>query len=137
MSLGSRWLVAVANMFVVVHVNGSYQIFAIPVFDLLESFLVLKMDFKPTSFLCVIIRNAYVALTMFIGITFPFFRGLVSFFGGFAFAPTAYFRFSLSWFTNWLCNLTLILAISVLHCSSPIGALRQIILQAKDFQFYS
>jgi hypothetical protein len=31
------------------------------------------------------------ALTMFLGITFPFFGGLLSFFGGFAFAPTTYF----------------------------------------------
>jgi hypothetical protein len=31
------------------------------------------------------------AFTMFIAITFPFFDGLLSFFGGFAFAPTTYF----------------------------------------------
>lgn len=30
-------------------------------------------------------------LTMFVAITFPFFGGLLSFFGGFAFAPTTYF----------------------------------------------
>jgi len=28
---------------------------------------------------------------MFIGISFPFFGGLLSFFGGLAFAPTTYF----------------------------------------------
>lgn len=28
---------------------------------------------------------------MFVGITFPFFGGLLGFFGGFAFAPTTYF----------------------------------------------
>jgi hypothetical protein len=28
---------------------------------------------------------------MFIAITFPFFGGLLGFFGGFAFAPTTYF----------------------------------------------
>lgn len=31
------------------------------------------------------------AFTMFVGMTFPFFGGLLSFFGGFAFAPTTYF----------------------------------------------
>ena len=31
------------------------------------------------------------AATMFVGITFPFFGGLLGFFGGFAFAPTTYF----------------------------------------------
>jgi hypothetical protein len=31
------------------------------------------------------------AFTMFVAITFPFFGGLLGFFGGFAFAPTTYF----------------------------------------------
>lgn len=31
------------------------------------------------------------ALTLFIAITFPFFGGLLGFFGGLAFAPTTYF----------------------------------------------
>ncbi|KAM7253935.1 hypothetical protein ACFE04_031617 [Oxalis oulophora] len=84
------WLVAMANLFVVVHVIGSYQIFAVPVFDMLESFLVLKCKFKPSRLLRFTTRNLYVALTMFIGITFPFFGGLLSFFGGLAFAPTTH-----------------------------------------------
>ncbi|KAJ7956087.1 lysine histidine transporter 1 [Quillaja saponaria] len=141
-----RWLIAAANLFVVIHVIGSYQVFAIPVFDMMESFLVRKMNFKPTRFLRFIARNAYVALTMFLAITFPFFGGLLSFFGGFAFAPTSYFlpciiwlavykprKFSLSWCTNWIC---IILGI-ILMTLAPIGALRSIILQAKDFKFYS
>ncbi|CAL5368465.1 unnamed protein product [Camellia sinensis] len=72
------WLIAMANMFVVIHVIGSYQTF-----------------------------------TMFVGITFPFFGGLLGFFEE-AFAAITYFlpcimwlviykprRFSLSWVTNW------------------------------------
>ncbi|GFZ03817.1 transmembrane amino acid transporter family protein [Actinidia rufa] len=140
------WLIASANMFVVVHVIGSYQVFAQPVFDMVEAFMVMKMNFKPTKTLRFIVRNIYVALTMFVGMTFPFFGGLLSFFGGFAFAPTSYYlpciiwliickpkRFSLSWCTNWIC---IILGVLVMVLA-PIGALRQIVLQAKDFQFYS
>ena len=169
---------------------------------------------------------------MFIGITFPFFGGLLGFFGGFAFAPTTYFvshnfspwpfslffskylsqqtqkrnlskgsftkkleylptdpsrfillpqipcviwllmykpkRFGLSWCTNWvkfldnaficsvLCFFIQILHIQVeltfsvhfrfqiciilgvlLTVLSPIGGLRNIILQAKNYHFYS
>ncbi|KAE8716596.1 hypothetical protein F3Y22_tig00110114pilonHSYRG00382 [Hibiscus syriacus] len=33
------WLIATANMFVVIHFIGSYQVFAMPVFDMIESFL--------------------------------------------------------------------------------------------------
>ncbi|GJY43071.1 lysine histidine transporter 1 [Tanacetum coccineum] len=108
------WLIAMANMFVVVHVIGSYQIYAMPVFDMMETVLVKKLNFAPSFMLRFITRNTYVALTMFIGICFPFFGGLLGFFGGFAFAPTTYFlpcvmwlsihkpkRWSLSWICNW------------------------------------
>ncbi|GMP29570.1 hypothetical protein CsSME_00004615 [Camellia sinensis var. sinensis] len=140
------WLIAMANMFVVIHVIGSYQIYAMPVFDMIETTLVKKLNFKPTLMLRFVSRNIYVAFTMFVGITFPFFGGLLGFFGGFAFAPTTYFlpciiwlaiykprRFSLSWVTNWIC---IILGV-LLMILSPIGGLRQIIKAAKDYQFYS
>ncbi|KAK9054571.1 hypothetical protein SSX86_025650 [Deinandra increscens subsp. villosa] len=139
-------LIALANIFVFVHVIGSYQVFAMPVFDMMETFLVLKMKFKPTRCLRIVARTCYVAMTMFIGMTFPFFGGLLGFFGGFAFAPTSFFlpciiwlilkkpkKFSLSWFTNWGC---IVFGVSIM-CLAPIGGLRQLILQAKDYKFYS
>ncbi|XP_010248878.1 PREDICTED: lysine histidine transporter 1-like [Nelumbo nucifera] len=140
------WLIAMANMFVVIHVIGSYQIYAMPVFDMIETVLVKKLHFTPGLRLRLIARTSYVALTMFIAMTFPFFGGLLGFFGGFAFAPTTYFlpcimwlaiykpkRFSLSWITNWIC---IILGL-MLMIFSPIGGLRQIIIQAKTYKFYS
>ncbi|XP_030450140.1 lysine histidine transporter 1-like [Syzygium oleosum] len=140
------WLIALANMFVVVHVIGSYQISSMLVFDMIETELVKKLHFKPTRTLRFITRNIYIAFTMFIAITFPFFGGLLSFFGGFAFAPTTYFlpcimwlaikkprRFSLSWWTNWICIVIGVL----LMVLAPIGGLRQIIIQAKTYRFYS
>uniref|UniRef100_A0A9I9D8X1 Amino acid transporter transmembrane domain-containing protein n=1 Tax=Cucumis melo TaxID=3656 RepID=A0A9I9D8X1_CUCME len=140
------WLIALANMFVVIHVIGGYQIYSMPVFDMIETVLVKKMHFKPSFLLRFIARNIYVALTMFIGITFPFFGGLLGFFGGFAFAPTTYFipcviwllmykpkKFGLSWCTNWIC---IILGV-LLTVLSPIGGLRNIIIQAKNYHFYS
>ncbi|CAK9155821.1 unnamed protein product [Ilex paraguariensis] len=141
-----NWLIAAANMFVVIHVIGGYQIFAMPVFDMLESYLVKKLKFPPSTTLRFSTRTIYVALTMFIGMTFPFFGGLLGFFGGFAFAPTSYYlpciiwlivynprRFSLSWWTNCIC---IILGVALMLLS-PIGALRTIILSAKTYHFYS
>jgi len=141
-----KWLIALANMMVVIHVIGSYQIYAMPVFDMIETVLVKKLGFPPGLTLRLISRTVYVALTMFIAITFPFFGGLLGFFGGFAFAPTTYFlpcvmwlaiykpkTFSLSWFTNWIC---IILGV-LLMILSPIGGLRQIIMDAKTYKFYS
>nr|GLL34887.1 putative amino acid transporter, transmembrane domain-containing protein [Ipomoea trifida] len=140
------WLIAAANMFVVIHVIGSYQVFAMPLFDTVEGWLVKSRNFKPTLLLRICSRTIYVALTCFLGCTFPFFGGLLGFFGGFAFAPTTYFLpciiwlkvkkpkvLSLTWFINVICIVTGV-ALMVL---APIGALRQIILQAKDYKFYS
>uniref|UniRef100_A0A6M2F2H8 Amino acid transporter transmembrane domain-containing protein n=1 Tax=Populus davidiana TaxID=266767 RepID=A0A6M2F2H8_9ROSI len=140
------WLIVAANMFVVIHVIGSYQIYAIPVFDMLETLLVKKLHFRPSRKLRFVTRNIYVAFTMFVGICFPFFGGLLGFFGGFAFAPTTYFlpcimwlaickpqRFSLSWITNWIC----IILGFLLMILSPIGGLQTIILNAKGYKFFS
>ncbi|KAJ8615679.1 hypothetical protein MRB53_035051 [Persea americana] len=141
-----RWLIALANMFVVIHVIGSYQIYAMPVFDMIETVLVKNLQFTPCFSLRLFSRSFYVAFTMFVAITFPFFGGLLGFFGGFAFAPTTYFlpcimwlaiykpkRFSLSWITNWVCIILGILLIIL----APIGGLRTIIIQAKDYKFYN
>ncbi|XP_010531369.1 PREDICTED: lysine histidine transporter 2 [Tarenaya hassleriana] len=140
------WLIAAANLFVVIHVIGSYQIYAMPVFDMLETFLVKKMGFNPSFKLRFITRTLYVAFTMFIGICIPFFGGLLGFFGGFAFAPTTYYlpcimwlaikkpkRFGLSWTVNWFCIIVGVL----LTIISPIGGLRTIIVSAKNYTFFS
>ncbi|KAF1883745.1 hypothetical protein Lal_00012662 [Lupinus albus] len=139
------WLIVTANLFVVIHVIGSYQLFAMPVYDMIETVMVKKLHFKPTRMLRFIVRNVYVAFTMFVAITFPFFGSLLGFFGGFAFAPTTFFlpcimwlaiykpkKFSISWITNWIC---IILGL-MLMILSPISGLRSIILNAKTFGFY-
>ncbi|KAI4382512.1 hypothetical protein MLD38_008467 [Melastoma candidum] len=140
------WLIAAANMFVVVHVIGSYQIYAMPVFDMIETVLIKKLKFTPSFKLRFITRTTYVAFTMVTAICIPFFGSLLGFFGGFALAPTTYFlpcimwlslykpkRFSLSWCTNWIC---IILGV-LLMILGPIGGLRQIVLSSKNYQFFS
>lgn len=54
------WLVASANMFVVIHVIGSYQIYAMPVFDMIETVLVKKLNFTPSFSLRFVSRTTYV-----------------------------------------------------------------------------
>ncbi|KAI3694161.1 hypothetical protein L1987_77122 [Smallanthus sonchifolius] len=111
-----RWLIAMANMFVIIHVIGGYQIYSMPVYDMIETFLVKSMKFQPSSILRFTVRTSFVAITTFIAITFPFFGGLLGFFGGFALAPTTYYcpciiwlivkkpeRWSITWCINWIC----------------------------------
>ncbi|KAJ0018088.1 hypothetical protein Pint_09776 [Pistacia integerrima] len=53
-------------------------IFAMPVFDMLEAFLVKKLHFTPTFFLRLVTRT----FTMAVGICVPFFGYLLGFFEG-------------------------------------------------------
>ncbi|KAL3691111.1 hypothetical protein R1sor_004762 [Riccia sorocarpa] len=139
------WLIAAANLMVVIHVTGSYQLYAMPVFDMLETLLVKKMHLPPSAILRVVVRCLYVAFTVFVACSLPFFGALLGFMGGFAFAPTTYFlpcimwlaiykprTFSLSWIVNWVCIVIGVLLMLV----SSIGGLRSIIVQASGYKFY-
>ncbi|KAL0900989.1 hypothetical protein Bca101_084950 [Brassica carinata] len=133
-------LIILANLFVVVHILGSYQVYAMPVFDMIESVMIRKWHFRPTRVLRFSIRWTFVAATMGIAVALPYFSALLSFFGGFVFAPTTYFipciiwlilkkpkRFSLSWSINWSC---IILGV-VLMITAPIGGLAKLVYQIK------
>ncbi|KAK6919137.1 Amino acid transporter, transmembrane domain [Dillenia turbinata] len=141
-----RWLIAIANFMVFVHVIGSYQVFAMPVFDMMESYLVKKRHLIPGRCLRLISRSIYVALTTFVGVCIPFFGGLLGFFGGLAFASTSYFlpciiwlavkrpkRGSFHWFASWI-SIIIGVLITIL---APIGGMRQIIISLKTYKFFS
>ncbi|KAI6686206.1 hypothetical protein NL676_032119 [Syzygium grande] len=140
------WLIASANLMVVVHVIGGFQVYAMPVFDMLESTMVKRVNFPPGRALRLLARSAYVALTLFIGVTFPFFGDLLGFFGGFGFAPTSYFlpsimwlvvkkprKFSINWFVNWA---PIIIGVFIMMAST-IGGLRNIIADTSTYHFYT
>ncbi|KAI9157139.1 hypothetical protein LWI28_017494 [Acer negundo] len=54
------WLIGMANIFVVIHVIGCYQIYAMPVFKKMEIVLVTKLNFSSTRLLHFVVRNVYV-----------------------------------------------------------------------------
>ncbi|KAJ8760753.1 hypothetical protein K2173_018661 [Erythroxylum novogranatense] len=140
------WLIASANLMVVVHVIGSYQVFAMPVFALLERMMMQRFNFPPGLALRIVTRSTYVAFTLFIGVSFPFFGDLLGFFGGFGFAPTSYFlpsimwlvikkpkRFSISWFINWA---SICVGVFIMMAST-IGGFRNIVADSSTYTFYS
>ncbi|TXG56803.1 hypothetical protein EZV62_018116 [Acer yangbiense] len=142
----SPWLIAAANLMVVVHVIGSNQVYAMPVFDMLERMIMKKLNFPPGLVLGPVVRSAYVAFTLFVEVTFPFFGDLLGFFGGFGFAPTSYFlpsvmwpvikkpkRFSINWFINWAC----IFVGVFIMLASTIGGFRNIVTDASTYSFYT
>ncbi|XP_054808389.1 lysine histidine transporter-like 6 [Prosopis cineraria] len=140
------WLIASANLMVFVHVVGSYQVYAMPVFDLIERMMIMRFSFRPGIALRLVARSSYVAFTLFIGLTFPFFGDLLGFFGGFGFAPTAYFLPSIMWLiikkprrlsTNWFINWAAIFIGVCIMLASTIGGFRNIIADASTYRFYT
>ncbi|BBN70049.1 Transmembrane amino acid transporter family protein, partial [Prunus dulcis] len=125
-----NWLVALANI----------MIFSMPVFDVIESYLVGNLGFKPGRLLRLIGRSLYVLLAGFIAMCIPFFGGLLGLFGGLVFSSTSYYmpcvmwlvtqkpkRFSVHWIASWI---SIIIGV-LLAVFSPIGGARQIIIVCK------
>ena len=68
------------SMQVVVHVMGSFQVYSMPVFDMIETQLV-KHGISNGILCRLLYRSAYVILVAFVGITLPFFGDLLGFIG--------------------------------------------------------
>ncbi|CAA3002605.1 lysine histidine transporter-like 6 [Olea europaea subsp. europaea] len=140
------WLVAAANLMVVIHVIGSYQVYAMPVFDMMEKTLARRLSLPHQLMRRLVVRSVYVAFTLFIGVTFPFFGDLLGFFGGFGLAATTYLlpsmiwlklkkpkRYSASWIMNWAWVFFGVFVI----LASTVGGLRNIIVDSSSYEFYS
>ncbi|KAJ4874864.1 Lysine histidine transporter-like 5 [Raphanus sativus] len=140
------WLIAAANFMVFIHVIGSYQVFAMSVFDTIESYLVQTLKLTPSAMLRLAARSTYVAIVCLTAICIPFFGGLLGFFGGLVFASTSYFipciiwlvmkrpkLFSFHWFASWFA-ITIGVLIAIF---APIGGMRHIILSAKSYKLFS
>ncbi|KAG5152511.1 hypothetical protein JHK84_028983 [Glycine max] len=56
------WLIASANLMVFIHVVGSYQVYAMPVFDLIERMMIRRLNFAPGLALRLVARTAYAAI---------------------------------------------------------------------------
>ncbi|KNA09956.1 hypothetical protein SOVF_148800 [Spinacia oleracea] len=103
------WLVALANIFIAIHLVGAYQVFVQPLFDFVETQCATKWPENkfinveyPTklplygdynfSFFRLIWRSSYVILMTVIAMIFPFFNDIVGLIGAFSFWPlTIYF----------------------------------------------
>ncbi|CAM6124912.1 unnamed protein product [Calypogeia fissa] len=157
-------VIAAANMMVFIHVTGSYLVYAMPAFDLMEKILVekyhvlvlienifVKFRFaRPTTKRSITVtrlltRSVYVCFTAFIAFTFPFFQDLLAFFGGVAFTPTTYFLPCIIWlrlmkpkaFTLvWFFNWFCIVLGVLLTLCATIGGMRTIIVDSSHYKFY-
>eukprot|EP00891_Asterochloris_glomerata_P003664 jgi/Astpho2/3664/Aster-07865 len=141
---GPIWVVCMANIMVVIHVCGSFQVYAMPVFDMIE-FSLVKRGWKNDGIVRVFYRTLYVIIVAFVGITIPFFGDLLGFIGALGFGPTTYTLPSLFWLivkkprmTSWhfWASWANIIAGIIITFAGAIGGLRGIIADASSYTFY-
>jgi hypothetical protein len=138
------WLIAMANFMVFIHVCGSYQVYTMPVLDMIEMQMVKRRipNGLPSR---LVYRSIYVVLTTFIACTIPFFGDLMGFIGALGTGPTTFWLPSIIWlvlkkpsYTNWnfwASWICIVLGVMVTILGS-IGGLRGIIVDASGYQFY-
>ncbi|KAL3532928.1 hypothetical protein ACH5RR_006449 [Cinchona calisaya] len=156
------WLVDLANLFVVIHLTGAYQICGQPVFAFVENWMRVKWPnaklvneeyafyiprygvFSLTLFR-MIWRTIYVILTTLIAMMFPFFNDFVGLIGAIAFWPlTVYFpikmhierekipKFSFRWL--WMQALSILCLITSI--AAAVGSIGGIIRSLQAFKLF-
>ncbi|KAK9789597.1 hypothetical protein WJX73_007276 [Symbiochloris irregularis] len=149
LATGHQGILAMANLFVVFHVIGSYQVFTMPVMDMIEVYCTKRSlsnkKWKMTPLRRFVYRNLYVIIIAAIACTIPFFGSLMGFIGALGTGPTTFWLPPLLWlklkkppitswhfWASWIC---VFLGVLVTFVGS-IGGLRNIIVNATGYQFY-
>lgn len=138
------WAVITASIFVVIHVLGSFQVYAMPIYDMLE-YQMVKRNIPNGWISRLIYRTIYVVIVAFIAITIPFFGSLLGFIGALGFGPTTFTYPPAMWlivkkppitswqfWVSWFCVLFGI----VITVVGAIGGMYGIIVDSKNYSFY-
>lgn len=158
------WLVDLANIFIVIHLVGAYQVFAQPVYSKIESWAgeewpnsmfvkgeyPIKLGGKTVLSLNILRltgRSMFVVLITTLAMAMPFFNDILALLGSIGFWPlTVYFpvqmyiaknkieRWSLKWFMLQLLNFLCLLVSLAAACGS-IQGVGQALQTSKPFQF--
>lgn len=140
-----RGVVALANLMVAIHVTGSYQVYSMPIYDMIETVLV-RRGHSNGLLVRIIYRSLYTTFTAFVAISLPFFIDIMGLIGSIAFGPTTFTipsamyliirepaRWSRHWIASWCC----IVYGAATTIFGSIGSLREIIVRAANYRFYS
>lgn len=137
-------VIALASAMVLVHVLGSYQVYTVPVYDMIEH-LMLKRGVKLGFFGRFLYRTTYVGFTTLIAVILPFFGDLLGFVGAIATGPTTFWLPPLMWLILKRPSISNIHTIPSYFCLvygitvtilGSIGGLRGIIVSASGYKFF-
>lgn len=139
------WLVQLADMMVVIHVAAGYQVFAMPIFDAIETSVRKKLvpayigNIKPVM-MRLVVRSTYVVITTVVACLLPFFGDLMGLIASIGLMPVTFILPPIMWLAvkkrvgmeRWI-NISIIGGCSVLALLAFIGSTRNIAVDAKNF----
>lgn len=153
------WLLDIANVAIVIHLVGAYQVYSQPIFAFVEKFAFKSFPdskfigkeieipifgyktFKLSVFR-LIWRTIFVIVTTVISMLLPFFNDVVGILGAFGFWPlTVYFPVEMyivqkkipKWSTRWLCLQILSIACLIISVAAAAGSFAGV---ATDLKVY-
>lgn len=153
------WLINFANVALVVHLIGAYQVFSQPLFAFIEKWAVKK--YPNSTFFSkeitvapgvklnlfrLVWRTAYVVITTLISMMLPFFNDIVGFLGAIGFWPlTIYYPVEMyiaarkipKWTTQWILLEIVSLICLVVSVIAAVGSIVGIVLDLKVYRPFS
>ncbi|XP_072957312.1 amino acid permease 4-like [Typha angustifolia] len=154
------WLLDIANLAIVVHLVGAYQVYCQPLFAFVEKWSTHKWpksDFITHDYevaipllgtyklnlFRLIWRTAFVVLTTVVSMLMPFFNDIVGILGAFGFWPlTVYFPVEMyiaqkkikKWTSRWLALQMLSLTCLIVSLAAACGSVVGVILDLKSYR---
>ncbi|WRX15174.1 Amino acid transporter [Theobroma cacao] len=154
------WLIDVANVCIIVHLVGAYQVFCQPIFKCVEDWCSNRWpnssfikEGRPISLpifgvyhfsaFRLVWRTAYVIMTTTVAMIFPFFNDVLGLLGGASFLPlTVYFPIQMHiarekiqpWSCKWIWLNVLVLLCSVISLPAAAGSIEGIVKDLRNFK---
>ncbi|XP_057550324.1 amino acid permease 3-like [Amaranthus tricolor] len=154
------WLLDIANVAIVIHLVGAYQVYCQPLFAFIEKwasqtwpdsdFITNEIKLKVPGFrpynlnlFRLVWRTSFVIATTLISMLLPFFNDIVGLLGALGFWPlTVYFPIEMyikqkkvpKWSTKWICLQMLSMACLVISIAAAAGSIAGVVLDLKVYR---
>ncbi|KAK9831112.1 hypothetical protein WJX74_003668 [Apatococcus lobatus] len=140
------WLIKAANLMVCIHIGAAYQVFAQPVFKILEDWVKQRFGRAADKLVAVrlIIRSSSVIITAGVAMLLPFFSDLMGLIGAIAFTPITFVLPSLFWLKvkqpvglERFLQYAIIAFFGTFGSLAAIGATRQLAIHSSEYTWFS
>eukprot|EP00775_Hariotina_reticulata_P006859 gene6861-7075_t len=144
----TRWVVAAANLMVVIHVAAAYQVITMPVYSLIETGIkhIRGKDDRLPLLIQFGVRFCYVVAVTAVAVVVPFFGALMGLIGAIAVTPTTFLLPPLFWLMlkkpskwglEWTINWFLVWVTGLLGMLGVVGSLYIIITAWSSFKIFA